>query len=382
MREFLFCIFTTEKFSQIGSSGGSDSECEEFGLPGKFFNGGAVLSKTTRVLFAVVACAFVVTQATAQDEFKPSVSVGGGLRAGVSFGDDADNYGLNNTRLYINASAASWLSLEVNSETSFGGETDLPSGDELGVTLLDAVAKISLSDNADVWVGRFLAPSDRANLSGPYYGNVGNNGLASASSYYMGGNKQAGRDDGVMLTGGLPTGGVNLKYSIGIFDGGADDDQMIAARVVLNLWDDEPGYYNASTYFGEKEIFAIGVSFQSDSDGGAGGGGNEDASEVDLLVEKNLDMGTVTLDAAYYDNDSEENPYSVFVGLLLGNEIAIGPMSGKPRPYVSISDTGIDDEFSLGVQYVIDGHKANLSVEYSDSDLGGSTFGIGAQFQF
>ena len=337
------------------------------------------MSKTTRVLFAAVACAFVVTQATAQDEFKPSVSVGGGLRAGVSFGDDSDNYGLNNARLYINASAYSWLSLEVNTETSFGAAT---TAGESNVTLLDAVAKIGLSDNVSLWAGRFLAPSDRANLSGPYYGNVGNNGLASASSYYMAGNQQAGRDDGVAISGSLPTGGVNLKYAIGIFDGAAADGQLIAARVVLNLWDDEPGYYNASTYFGEKEIFAIGVSFQSDSDGGAGGGGNEDASEVDLLIEKNLDMGTVTLDAAYYDNDSDENPYSVFVGLLLGNEIAIGPMSGKPRPYVSISDTGVDDEFSLGVQYVIDGHKANLTVEYSDSDLGGSTFGIGAQFQF
>ena len=337
-----------------------------------FFNGGAVLSKTTRVLFAAVACAFVVTQATAQDEFKPSVSVGGGLRAGVSWGDDADSYGFNNTRLYINASAYSWLDIEVNTNT--GGDAD--------VTLLDAVAKIGLSDNVSLWAGRFLAPSDRANLSGPYYGNVGNNGLASASGYYMNGNQHAGRDDGVAISGSLPTGGINLKYAIGIFDGAAADGQLIAARVVLNLWDDEPGYYNASTYFGEKEIFAIGLSFQSDSDGGAGGGGNEDATNVDLLIEKNLDMGTVTLDAAYYDNDSDENPYSVFVGLLLGNEIAIGPMSGKPRPYVSVSDTGVDDEFSLGVQYVIDGHKAHLSVEYSDSDLGGSTFGIGAQFQF
>ena len=88
-----------------------------------FFNGGAVLSKTTRVLFAAVACAFVVTQATAQDEFKPSVSIGGGLRAGVSWGDDDDSYGFNNTRLYINASAYSWLDIEVNTNT--GGDADV-----------------------------------------------------------------------------------------------------------------------------------------------------------------------------------------------------------------------------------------------------------------
>ena len=59
------------------------------------------MSKTTRVLFAVVACAFVVTQATAQDAAAPSVSVGGGLRAGASWGDGDDSYGLNNVRLSI-----------------------------------------------------------------------------------------------------------------------------------------------------------------------------------------------------------------------------------------------------------------------------------------
>ena len=278
------------------------------------------------------------------------------------------------------------VEFELNTDTNLAGLGEPPpsgghSPDD-DIRILDAIAKFKFSDAVQVWAGRFLTPSDRANLSGPYYGNVGLNGLASASSYYMGGNNQAGRDDGLMLTGGLPTGDLNLKYSIGIFDGGAADDQMIAARVVLNLWDDEPGHYNASTYYGEKEIFAVGISFQSDSGGGAGGGGIEDASEIDLLIEKNLDMGTVTLDAAYYDNDSDENPYSLFVGLLLGDAIDIGPMSGKPRPYVSISDTGVDDEFSIGVQYVIDGHKANLSVEYADSDSGGSTFGIGAQFQF
>ena len=48
------------------------------------------MSKTTRVLFAAVACAFVVTQATAQDAAAPSVSVGGGLRAGAQWGDGDD----------------------------------------------------------------------------------------------------------------------------------------------------------------------------------------------------------------------------------------------------------------------------------------------------
>ena len=335
------------------------------------------MSKTTRVLFAAVACAFVVTQATAQDAAGPSVNLGGGLRAGASWGDGDDNYGLNNARLYINAKANDWLALEVNTETSFGA---LNTADETSVTLLDAVAKLSISDSANVWVGRFLAPSDRANLSGPYYGNVGNDG-PRASAFYYGGNKQAGRDDGVALWGNIG-GGMNLKYQVGIFDGADADDQMLAGRLVLNLWDNEDGYYNASTYYGEKQILAIGLSYRDGA--GSGGGGNEDALALDVLVEKTLDMGTATVDAAWYDySDSDDDPIAIFVGLLMNGDTTVGPMTGKLRPYIRyVSDGSRGDEWAVGVQHVIDGHKASVSVEYGDVDDGDSTFGIGAQFQF
>ena len=330
------------------------------------------MSKTTRVLFAAVACAFVVTQATAQDAAAPSVSVGGGLRAGASWGDGDDNYGLNNVRLYINGTVGP-ASIEVNTESSADGS-------ELGATILDAVAKLSVSDSVNVWVGRFLAPSDRANLSGPYYGNVGND-HARASSFYMNGNQQAGRDDGVAVWGNIG-GDMNLKYQVGIFDGAEADDQMLAGRLVLNLWDDEDGYYNASTYYGEKQILAIGLSYQDGP--GSGGGGNEDAVAIDVLVEKTIEMGTVTLDAAWYDNsDSDDDPISVFVGLLMNGETTVGPLTGKLRPYIRVvSDGSRGDEWAVGVQHVIDGHKASVSVEYGDVDDGDSTFGIGAQFQF
>lgn len=330
------------------------------------------MSKTTRVLFAVVACAFVVTQATAQDAAAPSVTVGGGLRAGASWGDGDDNYGLNNVRLYING-AVGPASIEVNTESSADGS-------ELGATILDAVAKLSVSDSVNLWVGRFLAPSDRANLSGPYYGNVGND-HARASSFYMNGNQQAGRDDGVAVWGNIG-GDMNLKYQVGIFDGADADDQMLAGRLVLNLWDDEDGYYNASTYFGEKQVLAIGLSYQDGA--GSGGGAHDDAVAIDVLVEKTIEMGTVTLDAAWYDySESDDDPISVFVGLLMNGETSVGPLTGRLRPYIRVvSDGSRGDEWAVGLQHVIDGHKASVSVEYGDVDDGDSTFGIGAQFQF
>ena len=42
---------------------------------------------------------------------------------------------------------------------------------------------------------------------------------------------------------------------------------LFAARVMLNLLDPEPGYYNQSTYYGEKNIFAVGASMFYQEDG-------------------------------------------------------------------------------------------------------------------
>ncbi len=37
--------------------------------------------------------------------------------------------------------------------------------------VLDAIARFEFSDELNIWAGRFLPPSDRANLHGPYYAN-------------------------------------------------------------------------------------------------------------------------------------------------------------------------------------------------------------------
>ena len=48
--------------------------------------------------------------------------------------------------------------------TEYNGATN-----DIGV--IDAVAQISTSPKFNIWMGRFLPPSDRANLYGPYYSN-------------------------------------------------------------------------------------------------------------------------------------------------------------------------------------------------------------------
>src|ERR1041384_5777303 len=122
------------------------------------------------------------------------------------------------------------------------------------IHVLDAVAQFEPSELFNVWMGRFLPPSDRANLSGPYYQNAWNypgtvNGFPSI---------YAGRDDGVAAWG--QTGGGKFKYQAGVFTVDPSvviGDAIFAARAVYNFLDPEPGYYNSSTYYGAKDILAV-----------------------------------------------------------------------------------------------------------------------------
>ena len=64
---------------------------------------------------------------------------------------------------------------------------------------MDAVARIEASPKMNLWMGRFLPPSDRANLYGPYYANhwgVYTDGIQNGHPAIF-----QGRDNGVMSMG-------------------------------------------------------------------------------------------------------------------------------------------------------------------------------------
>src|SRR3989442_12331618 len=117
---------------------------------------------------ALLSCAvsLAATPLRAQDAPPlPAVTVGPGVQ--TSFVDDVPEAGnstdaflLNSVRLYVNGSPAKKIKFMFNTEYDGAGNH---------VTVLDAVARFELSDQVNVWVGRMLPPSDRANLYGPYY---------------------------------------------------------------------------------------------------------------------------------------------------------------------------------------------------------------------
>ena len=118
----------------------------------------------------------VVAPLHAQDSETPQVTVGAGIQTSFLHyepddADGTDSFRLNSLRLYVNGSATDNIKFMLNTDISYGGSLGAPdSNQNTDVQILDAAAQIEISDKFNVWVGRFLPPSDRANLHGPFYG--------------------------------------------------------------------------------------------------------------------------------------------------------------------------------------------------------------------
>ena len=202
------------------------------------------------------------------------ITVGAGLR--TSFVDTMPDAGpttnqflLNDVRLYVSG--------PVYQDVKFMFNTDYNSSTN-SVNVLDAVAQIGVSPEFNIWAGRFLPPSDRANLYGPFYAhewNVYTDGIQDGYPFVF-----QGRDNGVMYYG---TFAKKVKVSVGAFDGGSATGNakvLGAARVQIDFWDPEEGYYLNGTYYGDKNLLAIGGASQL-QDG-------RTASTIDFLLEKKV----------------------------------------------------------------------------------------------
>src|SRR6185503_12224344 len=85
--------------------------------------------------------------------------------------------------------------------------------------------------------------------------------------------------------------------SVGAFDGASltgNPKVLGAARVQIDFWDPEAGYYLNGTYYGDKNLLAIGGATQVQS--------GKTASTVDFLMEKKLPNGGVVSIESEYSN--------------------------------------------------------------------------------
>lgn len=320
-------------------------------------------------------------------------------------GDDRSNdFALNSARLYLSGSLNKYIKGMLNTERSGGGNGNWE--------VIDANVQLQMTPEIAVWAGRFLPPSDRANMAGPYYSSAGGGGYwANISSRYGWNGGTIGRSEGVAFVGSFLED--KLAVSFGAFEGdqifrfsgvnalseaaGDEDNLMYAGRVQVAFWDAEPGYYGTGNYFGAKDILTVGLSGKQKADGAvsATAVGDYTNYSVDFLMEKTgVGPGTVSLEAAYYDYDTdgvflaeEGDAYYVGAGYLFDTPVGWG----KFMPFVRYQEFDAENDIKtermdIGVNYVIAPYNAVISAEYQDTEITGSdstdAFLVSMQFQF
>jgi hypothetical protein len=335
------------------------------------------------------------------------VSIGAGLRTSFRSTEGAANGGkwtndfnLDNIRLYLNGQIHKYIKLEFNTDCQTCGD-----GGEMRI--LDAIGKFELNPMFNVWAGRMLVPAERREMNGPFYSPIYNifatgtpfepadfnlvikSDGTSAGSF--------GRDDGATVWGSFFDG--RLQYAVGFFRGlrggaNVDDNILYAQRIAYNFWDVEknPGYYTSGTYYGKGgDILTLAVSnqYQEDGAGTQLDPGTFRGTSVDVLLEKVLpNEGVVTLNGEYknygisdgYSQASrdagggfamfEGNAYDVSAMYLFPEKLWIGQFQPFVR-YVNVDPNGsaTRDVYEGGVNYVIDGHNARISLSWQYGDL-------------
>ena len=350
---------------------------------------------------------------------------GAGLRASYQTTSDSSVDGrggdiaLEDMRLYTLTQVHKNIVFEFNTKVrskADNADSDYTDNSFHDMYVLDARATLSVQ-GFDIWFGKFLPPSERSNLDGPYFLNVWDFPLATSPYPAI----AAGRDQGVMIY--KEYDGGKFKWAYGAFEGrknatngdtnpDENDNFQHGFRATYNFWAPEPGYYTTSAYYGAKDVLAVAFVARFEEDGAGTGLTNTTQGDyfgwsVDVLMEKKLSSGAVVnLEASYYDTDTDDiddgsitqgNAYRMLASYMLPNKVGWG----KFQPYVRYqhasqdqcagancggTDFGTRGIMEGGLNYIIDGHNAKIMSSYiSDKQSSNAEpihrFILGMQFQ-
>ena len=285
------------------------------------------------------------------------------------------------------------------------------------VHLLDVFGQFEFMPEFNIWAGRLVSPSDRINMAGPYYSMGGGYWPGVASRYGWGGGKFMARDDGAVVWGTVADG--RLGYSIGAFEGRTfgigsltkeqakaagvktSDSLMYSGRLQYDFWDKAPGYYNLAHFLGAKDILAIGAAFRYQDKGvlTTSGTGDYTGYNLDFLLEKRIKgSGTVALEAAYYDYNTDNvvmseqgKAYSTGLSYIFEQKLGWGRLQPFMRWQKFDADNNVNTrQYDLGVNYVIDGYNTQLSATLTNAKVSGAVaspsdldkFVVALQLQF
>ncbi|PXW89054.1 short chain amide porin [Nitrosomonas sp. Nm84] len=319
-------------------------------------------------------------------------------------------YSNDNARLYLNGQLNQYLKFEVNTECFFCNNTSSGDNPKMSYNILDAIAKFEYNRYLNIWGGRMLVPTERGELSGPFF-QATHDAFRTpffsqdfSTHFGNGGAGRYGRSDGVTFWGNAEPGFIpgTLGYAMGVYRGlessrtvgpNQSGTVLTAARVTYNFLNPEknPGYYTASTYYGKAgDILALafGMSYQKDGAGSFANRSDFFGATGDLLFEKVLprNMGVTTLNAEYkqfyadYSTAAFADPgcFCMFDGkswtvtglYMLPTKIGIGHFQPYGRfTSVQPNKSSNREEIEAGLNYIIDGFNARVSAYYQHGDL-------------
>ena len=323
-----------------------------------------------------------------------------GLRVGGRIQGSGDPSKLNDISLdtlYLEARFSGALNKYFAWQANFNGNAK-PAATSGPASIMDLIVKADADDAFHVWAGRLLVPSDRSNFSGPFFISPWNYpGVYSvgAAGGFIGPKTGAtGSDDGAVVWGQFVGG--KAKYFLGAFNlDNVKQSPLYSGRVNIALLGAEPGFWGSSTYYGDKDVVAIGGGYQYQKSGSgtidpATLNGNVNLNIVmgDLLAEKNVPgVGTISLEGTYYHFDNGQPAKQAFyllASFLTADYIGVGKLQPLVRWQQTSPQAGgtrwtMLDAF---LTYVIYGYNLKLTGGYQRTDLGNSVVGNAIQVGF
>lgn len=319
--------------------------------------------------------------------------------------EDTNDFKVRRARIRLGADVTRWVSIFLQSEAA------ADAGTGLDMRLIDAFIQLKPSPLFNIFMGENMAPAQRENMTSSggllamdrpgivyktlTWGTRAVDRIANAtyrdSDAGLRGDVDV-RDLGVTIFGHLSTSEmVHVKYYLGMYDGVqkgvSSDHERYTGRVQVNLFDNEPGYYNLATYLGKKKTVAIGASYDTQHavarDLATGKDADYSLYSFDIFTGYPVGPGSVTFEASYINLDLDDATQLNYNGDGTsfhnakqsqgdGYYVQAGYFWNNWQPWVEFeqwSSDAADDLGSyksgrIGLSYFIHGHNAAIKAGY------------------
>jgi len=288
----------------------------------------------------------------------PNIDYGGRLRSAIRFQGTSDPKSFNDaaTSLYADLYASGqinrmWRWLVAITSGEFGGAAGTAGTVPVGI--LDAMAGFTPIPEFQINAGRLLVMADRYAPSGPWsmdewfypgFLTVSGTPIPGSPPPAVPKSGPAGRDMGITAW-GAPLGG-HLKYYLGAYQMNDPTlSPLFSGRVQVSLLSPEPGWFQRTTYYGDRDLVSVGIGGQFQNKGSIMAVPTnvtpppapmlDDYKEInaDLIVEKRFgDMGALSLEGAYYNFSGTYQPWKWSMVAAIAYNSPILPGIGKLRP--------------------------------------------------